>query len=247
VPPPATLAATDNCGAPVTVSYNGQTITPGPCTDAYTITRTWTATDNCNNTKTISQTISVVDTQKPNFTSVPPNTTIHCTDPLPPLGNPTATDNCSPYVHITFLGSTPSGSGCSTTYTITRTWKADDLCGNSATASQLITVLATPLDQPNAERSNAHAHAANGYLNAFSNPTTGTLWIACAVPNPPAHLRLFNAQGQLLWERHLDEPDTHQLIPISLREIGAAAGHYTLQLHGDRHTATQRIVLIDQP
>ncbi len=407
VPPPATLTATDNCGSAVTVSYNGQTITPGPCTDAYTITRTWTATDNCNNTKTISQTISVVDTQKPNFTSAPPNTTvqcnaippvatptatdncdpvvaityngqttspgscpnqytitriwtaadncnntrtvsqrisvidtqkpfftsvppnlsiactdpmpavgtptasdhcgsasvlylgqttlntqcpgtyqvrrtwratdacgnstiasqtisisdtqpptftsvpppitIHCTDPLPPLGNPTATDNCSPYVHITFLGSTPSGSGCSTTYTITRTWKADDLCGNSATATQLITVLATPLHQPNAERTNTQPDDTSIYLNAFPNPTTGTLWIACAVPNPPAHLRLFNAQGQLLWERHLDEPDTHQLFQISLRELGAAAGHYTLQLLGDRQTAMQRIVLIDQP
>ncbi len=407
VPPPATLTATDNCGSAVTVSYNGQTITPGPCTDAYTITRTWTATDNCNNTKTISQTISVVDTQKPNFTSAPPNTTvqcnaippvatptatdncdpvvaityngqttspgscpnqytitriwtaadncnntrtvsqrisvidtqkpfftsvppnlsiactdpmpplgtptasdhcgsasvlylgqttlntqcpgtyqvrrtwratdacgnstiasqtisisdtqpptftsvpppitIHCTDPLPPLGNPTATDNCSPYVHITFLGSTPSGSGCSTTYTITRTWKADDLCGNSATATQLITVLAAPLDQPSAERANDHANAANGYLNAFPNPTTATLWIACAVPNPPAHLRLFNAQGQLLWERHLDQPNAYSLIPIPLRELGAAAGHYTLQLLGDRQTAMQRIVLIDQP
>ncbi len=247
LPPVGTPTATDNCAGTVAILYLGQTTLNTQCPGTYQVRRTWRATDACGNSTTASQTISVIDSQPPTFTSVPPPVTIHCTDPLPPLGNPTATDNCSPYVHITFLGSTPSGSGCSSTYTITRTWKADDLCGNSATATQLITVLATPFDQPNAERANTQPDDTSVYLNAFPNPTTGTLWIACAVPNPPAHLRLFNAQGQLLWERHLDEPNAYSLIPISLRELGAAAGHYTLQLLGDRHTAIQRIVLIDQP
>lgn len=41
---------------------------------------------------------------------------------------------------ITFLGNVPSGSGCAADYTVTRTWEAEDLCGNTATTSQVITV-----------------------------------------------------------------------------------------------------------
>jgi hypothetical protein len=57
------------------------------------------------------------------------------------LVNPTASDACGGYVHITFLGNVATGSGCAANYTITRTWRADDLCGNTATVTQLITVL----------------------------------------------------------------------------------------------------------
>ncbi|MEQ1747192.1 MAG: hypothetical protein ABMA02_17305 [Saprospiraceae bacterium] len=42
-----------------------------------------------------------------------------------------------------FLGNDPSGSGCAQDYTINRTWEAEDLCGNTATTSQLNTVQGT--------------------------------------------------------------------------------------------------------
>ncbi|MBL7796085.1 MAG: HYR domain-containing protein, partial [Saprospiraceae bacterium] len=140
--PPAvgSPTASDGCGS-ATVTYLGQTTVSGNCPGNYQIRRTWRATDACGNSTAATQTISVSDTGAPTFTSTPGPLTIECGDPLPPLVNPTASDACGGYVAITFLGNVPSGSGCEADYTVTRTWRAEDLCGNSATTSQVITVL----------------------------------------------------------------------------------------------------------
>ena len=56
---------------------------------------------------------------------------------LPPTV--TATDNCDPTVPVTFTEVTTTVvDGCGT---ITRTWTATDACGNTATATQTITVV----------------------------------------------------------------------------------------------------------
>src|SRR5262249_62043005 len=89
-----------NCDATPTVTYLGQTSTQtsnGTCSDQnYTITRTWQAVDNCGNTSTKSQTISVSDNTAPVLT-VPANATAECSA-LPPAAtaaHATATDNCA--------------------------------------------------------------------------------------------------------------------------------------------------------
>ena len=134
-----TPVATDICGS-VTIMYNGQTRTNGSCADAYSLIRKWTATDNCGNTQTATQKITVQDTQKPVFTSVPANTTIACTDPIPMPGAATATDNCDASVTIAYLGEMTMGASCPGTYQIMRSWQATDNCGNWTTAAQIITV-----------------------------------------------------------------------------------------------------------
>jgi hypothetical protein len=50
--------ATDNCDTSIDVTYSDAT-TPTSCPTSYTITRTWTATDDCGNSATCSQTITV--------------------------------------------------------------------------------------------------------------------------------------------------------------------------------------------
>jgi hypothetical protein len=42
----------------VTITYNVQTRLDGTCTDRYTLTRQWTATDACGNTRTATQRIN---------------------------------------------------------------------------------------------------------------------------------------------------------------------------------------------
>ncbi|RIK68138.1 MAG: hypothetical protein DCC65_04775 [Planctomycetota bacterium] len=59
-----TASATDNCTEQPNVTYSDE-ITEGECAPEYTITRTWTATDDCGNTSTCVQTITVVDTTAP--------------------------------------------------------------------------------------------------------------------------------------------------------------------------------------
>ena len=99
------------------------------------LTRTFTATDDCSSSAT--QTITVEDTTAPEFTSVPADYTVECSDEMP-MDDATASDNCSD-VSITVESETTMGD-CAGNYTIIRTFTATDACGNSTSATQTITV-----------------------------------------------------------------------------------------------------------
>lgn len=134
-----TATATDNCDGTPTVTFNDVTL-GGSCPQEYTITRTWSATDDCGNTSTCVQTIFIDDSVPPTITC-PANLTIQCTDStLPPgTGEATATDNCNPDPGIFFTDVTIAGA-CPQEMTINRTWIASDDCGNSSTCLQTIFV-----------------------------------------------------------------------------------------------------------
>ncbi|MBK9338551.1 MAG: hypothetical protein IPM98_19295 [Lewinellaceae bacterium] len=140
VPAVGTAIASDGCGGAVIVAYNGQTRTNGSCFDAYTLIRKWTATDLSGNTKTATQRISVIDTQKPNFTNVPANITVQCSA-IPAQASPVATDNCTLYPTVVYNGQTKTNGACANAYTLTRRWTASDNCGNTRSISQRITVV----------------------------------------------------------------------------------------------------------
>lgn len=131
VPAPANVDATDICDSAPSVSFTETSA--GSCPEV--ITRTWTATDACGNSSSASQTIAVVDTTAPMLTGVPMGATVEC-DAVPAPANVGALDNCDgmPNVslHETSAGSCPE--------VITRTWTATDACGNSSSASQVLTV-----------------------------------------------------------------------------------------------------------
>ncbi|MDA0940566.1 MAG: hypothetical protein O2990_06160, partial [Bacteroidetes bacterium] len=83
--------ATDNCGE---TTLNVSTVTTeGNAAGNYTITRTFTATDDTGNSSTATQTITVQDTTAPQFTSVPEDFTVECSDDMP-MEDASATDNC---------------------------------------------------------------------------------------------------------------------------------------------------------
>uniref|UniRef100_UPI003751147A HYR-like domain-containing protein n=1 Tax=Flavobacterium sp. TaxID=239 RepID=UPI003751147A len=136
VPAPVVLTATDNCGT-ATVVFN-QANTSGTCSGYYTITRTWTATDLCNNQTVHVQTITVQDTTAPVFVQpLPANITVECSN-VPVAQTFTATDNCGPAT-VTFNQAITAGN-CQGNYIITRTWIATDLCGNTTPHIQVINV-----------------------------------------------------------------------------------------------------------
>jgi hypothetical protein len=135
--PNATGVATaqDNCGTPA-VSFS-DAVTAG-CGGSKTITRTWSAIDECGNVATAVQTITVRDTTRPTL-SIPPSVTLECPATTAPVatGIASAQDNCgTPTVSFADAVTT----GCGGSKTIARTWSATDECGNVATAVQTIIV-----------------------------------------------------------------------------------------------------------
>ena len=112
--------------------------TDGPCLDTYTLTRTWTASDNCGNQDVQTQIINVQDTTNPVLDGVPADETVEC-DVVPVAATPTATDNCDNDVAIDFAEVRTDGP-CLDTYTLTRTWTATDNCGNQDVQTQIINV-----------------------------------------------------------------------------------------------------------
>ena len=67
-----------------------------------TITTTCTATDDCGNSTTISQTVTAFDMTAPELVGVPEDVTIDCDDDLPTPPEVTAIDNCGGEVTVEF-------------------------------------------------------------------------------------------------------------------------------------------------
>ena len=103
-------------------------------------TRTYTIKDACNNAVTTTQTITISDTTPPDFSGIlPQNITLECNQTIPSASILTATDNCTSVVTVNFTEQNIQGT-CPNNYSIIRTWVATDICGNSQTHTQQITI-----------------------------------------------------------------------------------------------------------
>src|SRR5690606_32881698 len=136
-PDQGAVTASDNCDDNVEILFEENTL-PGTCPGSYVVVRTWTASDNCGNSDEKEQRITVRDTEAPEFTNVPQDVTIECSDPIP-TDQPTASDNCDSDVSVSVSDSQLPGS-CPQEIILTRVWTATDDCGNSATVSRTIII-----------------------------------------------------------------------------------------------------------
>ena len=136
VPAPPRVTGSDACSSVATKFEEERT--NGSCDSIYTLTRSWTITDDCGNQTMHTQTITVQDTTSPVFDSTPADLTVEC-DAVPTADTLTATDNCDNDVTITFDEQRTNGS-CDANYTLERTWYATDECGNQTSYTQTITV-----------------------------------------------------------------------------------------------------------
>ena len=119
--------------------------TPGGC--SYVITRTWTATDDCGNSSTAVQLITVTDTEKPVVTHIA-HDDVSCPGdiPIPDISVITATDNCGT-VNITWFDEIAHGLDDQPGYcpsSIERIYRVSDDCGNSIFVSHFINVQKDP-------------------------------------------------------------------------------------------------------
>jgi streptogramin lyase len=135
------VTGSDNCNGEVTIEYSEEIVeTDDNCVNSYDIIRTWVATDFCGNTTTAIRTTHVDDTTAPEFVEFPADETISCEDAIPAVQMPIAIDNCADSVSIEYADEIIEGA-CPQSYTIVRTFRANDGCGNETVQSQYITVI----------------------------------------------------------------------------------------------------------
>ena len=132
--------AVDECNN-VTISFSDATM-PGSCPNTFSIVRTWTATDPCGNSSSCEQNIEIVDTTPPTIVC-PMDITVSCNGDTTTAntGLPTVMDACNNPAIVVYMDSVVTGTG-SVIFTIFRTFKATDACGNMASCTQVIEVVA---------------------------------------------------------------------------------------------------------
>jgi gliding motility-associated-like protein len=140
IPTAEIMTAIDACGS-ATVNLV-ESKSAGVCPGEYSLNRTWTASDACGNSASYTQKINVYDNTPPVISGTFQNmVSVSCTE-IPTIPHPEFSDNCSGIGEITApLSDDNIVNKTDTSYTIIRTWKVSDLCGNSSTFIQTINVM----------------------------------------------------------------------------------------------------------
>ena len=137
--PPALVTAIDVCsGLSLSVVFSS-VIASDSCNGIYLMTRTWTATNACGNSSSASQVITFASLNGPVITGIPADTTADCLN-IPIPAPVTASDYCSNVPIPVFLTTSTTPGSCPGNYILIRIWTATDVCGNTSTGEQQITV-----------------------------------------------------------------------------------------------------------
>ena len=128
-----TASATDNCSAIIDISYSDNTV-------GNIITRSWTAIDECGNSISCDQVITIQGSGDP-VVNCPEDISIDCSASIDPIntGTPTVDDDNDPDPTITYEDEIIPGA-CENDYTINRTWTAEDVDGNTGSCIQVISI-----------------------------------------------------------------------------------------------------------
>ncbi len=141
------LDTADLCGGPIELEFDDVKIDgPEGCNQNFMIRRTWRATDECGNTSIRGpQIITVVDTVGPTFL-LPADTTVDCgkESDLTVTGEPAMLmDNCGSNLTSSVAEELIIPGSCLGEFTIERTWRVEDGCGNATYMTQTINVIDT--------------------------------------------------------------------------------------------------------
>ncbi|MFN5294297.1 MAG: T9SS type A sorting domain-containing protein [Flavobacteriales bacterium] len=150
----------DNCTNELTLDMTSTSDSDG-CTTV--ITETYTASDVCGNTGSVTRIVTVIDTTNPVIVGLPENVTIDCGDVLPAVAEVTAIDNCDSDVTISSEDNIVPGN-CAGSYLVERTYRATDNCGNQAVATQNIYVTDTTAPIFNAENESTFVYECNEFV-----------------------------------------------------------------------------------
>ncbi len=154
-------SATDNCDDDVAVTY-ADTITPGVCDNESNITRTWTATDDCGNTATAVQIISIIDNTAPVLLAPAQDITVECDEDSEDAfdnwidlnGLAAATDLCGPVTWTFDITDPGDVEFCGNTQVLEVTFTATDACNNAISTTATFTIQDTTPPTPPAPPAN---------------------------------------------------------------------------------------------
>ena len=128
----------DNCSTDLQATFT-DAVANGDCANEAVITRTWSLTDACDNTTTLTQTITVVDTTAPILVGdLETEITITCAE-IPEIPELVFEDACSTNMTVTF-NEISTNTGEVEDYMIFRDWTVSDECGNETIYTQTINV-----------------------------------------------------------------------------------------------------------
>ena len=132
------ISATDNCTIQSLVQTAGPVTNTSIPVGFYTVA--YRVTDGAGNSSTCSFTVTVRDLQPPTITC-PANVSVQCASLVLPvnIASVTAADNCGPPT-VTWVSDVITNQTCVNRYTLTRTYRATDASGNSASCAQTISV-----------------------------------------------------------------------------------------------------------
>ena len=144
IPNPVSVSGSDNCDNEVSISVlNTIDREESKCEGEYTIYRTWTITDDCNNSTSYTQTITVIDNKPPSLTTpIDSEISVVCSE-IPEIPQLVFTDNCSGIQGVVYNETSTIISIYE--YIILREWIVSDNCGNEANFTQKINV---NIDEP---------------------------------------------------------------------------------------------------
>ena len=134
---------TDNCSVP-TVAWVSDVSDNGTCPEV--ITRTYSVTDDCNNTINVTQTIIINDTQNPTASNLA-GINVQCIGDVVAANVLDVTDeadNCG-VPTVAWVSDVSDGNTCPEI--ITRMYSVTDACGNSIDVTQIITINDTQAPQ----------------------------------------------------------------------------------------------------
>lgn len=138
------IAANDVCSGPVaqisSTETNNRHADPTNCGHySYSILRLFTASDDCGNTRSAIQILTVQDTTRPVFTQNQ-SITVAC-QAVAGAASPVAEDACGSPVSLVADGPDVILAGsCADNYTLQKSWKATDACGNESFLIQNVLV-----------------------------------------------------------------------------------------------------------
>ena len=170
-----TPTTADNCSVASVTNDHASTTYPLGAT-----TVTWTVTDGSGNTATATQLVTVTDNMMPTITApaaVSATTNTACTATGVSLGTPTTADNC------TVASATNNAPSAFPIGNTTVTWTVTDGSGNTATATQLVTVFDTEVPTITAP---ADVTVCSGAAVSLGTPTTAdNCTVASTTSNAP--------------------------------------------------------------